>query len=451
MEKFLEKHLDKIIWVICGILYTLLAFGIYSHFHKQSFGQSVPNAPAQFETSLAVPQATTDTVATLATGYLLPGTVCLTVDSNTSLSEYECGTASTTDPTLIYNITRGIDTSYGTSSVASNIYPHRVGADVRVTDFPVIQQFSNIFNGIQGITNPILYSGVSTSTLGTNNNYLATVGYANSIAVAGAPNASLSQQGLVQQGTALQMAASVGTGSTGAQLFPSGSLFASSSSATTLIPVTQTNGKLNQNFLDLTQNYTWTGFATSATTTILGILTATNATSTLAATTSKALVLDGVNYFFPNSQGAASTTLTNDGSGNLSWQPKFSYLNSTTTAIATSWTNTTGSTTVASLSVTVPTAERLMVTHVGTVGVPTQSSCQLTLYIDNVSQSVVYNEGLGGSTATTLPGTPANFTYITGQLICCYPHLNFGYGVDSNGSGTCSYTINQLSVINAGN
>lgn len=178
----LEKYL---LATTCAI-FALVSFGIYRHYHTKSFG-TIPNTPAQFETSLSVPQGTADTTMTLASAVLgngatLSGYYCFTVDSNTALSEYECGTASTTSPTLITGLTRGVDPQYGTTSIPSLIYSHRVGADVRITDFPVVQQLSNIFNGTQGITNPILYSGVATSTLQTNLNYLASVGYVNSTA-----------------------------------------------------------------------------------------------------------------------------------------------------------------------------------------------------------------------------------------------------------------------------
>ena len=265
MQKFIDKYIGEIMACISILFFLGIGIGIYSHFHHNTLG--VSNVPAQFETSLAIPEATTDTQITLASdtlqnGNTLSGPYCFTVDSNTSLNEYECGTASSTDPFLITNITRGVDPQYGTSSVASLIYSHRAGADVRITDFPNSQIYAHYFNDVSGIPNPISYSGVSTSTLSQNNNYLATVGYANGIAVQGAPLASLTQQGLVQAATALQTAAGQATGTTGALLFAENSSFSSSSSATILIPVTQANGKLNANFIDQTANYSWSGTQT---------------------------------------------------------------------------------------------------------------------------------------------------------------------------------------------
>ena len=81
------------------------------------------------------------------------------------------------------------------------------------------------------------------------------------------------------------------------------------------IAVARNSGKLHQLWLDLTEAFTWTGahiFNSTATF---------NATTTIAASsvTNNALVLNGVVLGFPSAQGAASTTLINNGAGNLSW------------------------------------------------------------------------------------------------------------------------------------
>ena len=73
--------------------------------------------------------------------------------------------------------------------------------------------------------------------------------------------------------------------------------------------------------VDTAINYTWTGLHS-----FTGGLLAT-ASSTLTATTTilansatnNALVLNGVNYKFPSTQGASSTVLATDGSGSLTW------------------------------------------------------------------------------------------------------------------------------------
>ena len=68
--------------------------------------------------------------------------------------------------------------------------------------------------------------------------------------------------------------------------------------------------------LNLASDYIWTGINTHNSTTTF------NATTTIAAssTVGNALNLNTVNYAFPSSQGNASTTLTNDGTGVLTWE-----------------------------------------------------------------------------------------------------------------------------------
>jgi hypothetical protein len=190
-------------------------------------------------------------------GYTISGLTCFTLDEGTASVEDVCGTAS---GTAISSLTRGVNSLYGTSSLASLKKEHRRGATVKITNSPQIAIVSRILNGDETLPNPIKYeSTISTSTLFANGQYLASVNYVNGVALQGAPLATTTLQGLVQAGTANQISSSVQNGSTGAVLFAPGNLFASSSSANILIPVTQSNGKLNQNFLDLTQNWTFSG------------------------------------------------------------------------------------------------------------------------------------------------------------------------------------------------
>ena len=89
MQKFIDKYIGEIMACISILFFLGIGIGIYSHFHHNTLG--VSNVPAQFETSLAIPEATTDTQITLASdtlqnGNTLSGPYCFTVDSNTSLS-----------------------------------------------------------------------------------------------------------------------------------------------------------------------------------------------------------------------------------------------------------------------------------------------------------------------------------------------------------------------------
>lgn len=231
----------------------------------------IPVAPSVFETYLASQEGTTDTSVTLASGTLRDGTAlsgyaCVTVDANTPTLEYECGNASGTS---ITNLTRGIDAVTGTTTVSSLIYSHRRGADVKITDYPVLTLLQRIASGLLGFPSIIRYdtqpnfSGVSTTSI-------ASVGYVNSVAISGAPNASESVNGISQLATTNQLASSTSLGSTGARLVIPNSLATTTCSVATssVILSGPTTGKISSACIDQTAAYNWTGnqtFAASST------------------------------------------------------------------------------------------------------------------------------------------------------------------------------------------
>lgn len=132
--------------------------------------------------------------------------------------------------------------------------------------------------------------------------------YVDSVAVAGASNADDSTKGIVEMATGLEAASSTSLGSTLARL-------AIGSNIATDTPNTATRGSkvlmsliggyLNQGWLDLTSASSWT---------FSGLVS-------IAASVTKPLTLNTVAYVFPSSQGAASSLLSNNGSGTLSWAP----------------------------------------------------------------------------------------------------------------------------------
>ena len=108
---------------------------------------TVYQAPPLFDTSLASAISSSATSMTLESGTLRDGTLlngnyCFTIDSGTTVTEFVCGTASGTSVT---NMIRGIG-SDGITSTSSLEFAHRYGADVKVTDFPVIQQHANLLS-----------------------------------------------------------------------------------------------------------------------------------------------------------------------------------------------------------------------------------------------------------------------------------------------------------------
>lgn len=308
-----------------------ILLGGYAVLHPQTITQfgSTSNAGANalFEQSLAQPLGTTDpnmfvTSSADVQGNLLPlnSYQCLSVDTGQPNFEAICGTVTTSSTAgLTLAITlRGLNTATATTSNASFIFTHRRGADVRITDFPTLTVVNNELNGVQNIPNPVFYSSNFTPGFwtGAASNTIATIGIVNSTAAAGCGNANETASGCVQLATAAQAGVGTSAGSTAARLVPPNSLFNATPSATTIIPVTSTLGKIAQGFLDIfSTNNTWAGtqlFSASSTFTATTSISASNVLN-------NAFKINNVPYAFPSLQGTANQTLINNGSGTLVW------------------------------------------------------------------------------------------------------------------------------------
>lgn len=309
---------------------ALLLAGGFLVAHALTANQ-IPDEGYLFDTTLTSAIGSGDTSMTMVLGKWKNGTnlsgyQCFTLDIGTPKVEYMCGIASST---VITALVRGIDPLNPAVSVSALQFSHRAGTDVRITDFPGLQIIKRLVNGQDPFPGPLAYdAGVSTTTLQSNGQYFASVNYVNSVGSSGSPNATTTTKGISQFATTLQTANGTSLGSSGAFLVPSNSLFNQTPSTATSIPVTLANGKLAQGFLDLSQSFPFTGGISNS------------ATTTLAASSTAPLVLHGVNYVFPSSQGSASTTLINNGSGVLSWiNPSYSFLTAFTTVSATTTIN----------------------------------------------------------------------------------------------------------------
>lgn len=101
----------------------------------------------------------------------------------------------------------------------------------------------------------------STGTYIATTSEFATIAYVNSAFLSGAANATNAVKGIVQLATAAQAALGTIFGSTGASLVLPSSMATSTpyNGGSNVVPVTGTNEKLSQSFLDLTQAFTTTG------------------------------------------------------------------------------------------------------------------------------------------------------------------------------------------------
>lgn len=267
----------------------LAIFALILSFTGLAIASTLPSSiPSVFETYLSAQMAKTDTTATLAIGTLRDGTTltgyhCFTIDANSPSLEYVCGTASGTS---ITGLTRGIDAVSGTTTVTSLEFAHRIGADVKITDYPILTIMDRTLNGVDTLPNVLNYASTigvgsiatssqniptanwvgsnfvntsgtqtvnglktftSTTTISgasivvgydpSNANDVATKHYVDITAASGAPNANTTTKGIVQEATVAQVNSATASGSTGANLFMTPadfgfSNFASSSPAT---------------------------------------------------------------------------------------------------------------------------------------------------------------------------------------------------------------------------
>jgi hypothetical protein len=174
---------------------------------------------ADFETQLAAPVSASDTTATLVSvtdddgNPLANGNYCLTVDLNSASKEYFTCTLTGIDLTNIKSITRQGVSSTGFARA------HRRGAKIVITDWVIIDRITDLLDGSTDFDagTPLAYDGEADMTGDTNK--FATVKYVNDTAVAGAPDASTTVKGIVQEATQGEVDAGTATGSTGARLF----------------------------------------------------------------------------------------------------------------------------------------------------------------------------------------------------------------------------------------
>jgi len=313
------------------IISLVLTYGLVTYLkpQQQSVGLALPSIVSVFETSLQTGITSTATTLTLTAnsirgGGALSGFSCVTLDEGNSNAEQVCGTVS---GTTMSSITRGISYSDGITEVAANKYSHRRGASVKLTDSPIIQRLKAQNNGDSTFVNQLTYESYLTPV---DDEDIISKKYVDDIAIAGASDGGFTTKGIYEQATQIEMASS--TGAVGSQKALT-SLYATSTPTVRglYVPVSENDGYLSQLWLDLTENFafsgtntfsglnTFTATTTMATTTIAE-LTVSGDTSTVNLTSTGTQTLNGIDYTFPATESASSTVLSTDGSGNLSWK-----------------------------------------------------------------------------------------------------------------------------------
>ena len=192
---------------------------------------------------------------------------------------------------------------------------------------------------------------------------------------------------------------------------PGANITATGGTGETYIPVTEDDGKLNQGFLDLTEDYT---FSSSTANNFQSL----NATTANFAATGKRINIGGIYYNPPTSQEASSTVMVGNGSGSLIWDNQD--VNLLSEAIWSSG----GTTTLASIP-----ARRHLQIRVYSAGISDLSSVYLSF---NSSYTAIYSSDSQTPSGVLGGGGGANMT---------------GRRISLGGNATTtpsSYTINVL-------
>ena len=190
-------------------------------------GATVPVTVAIFETSLATGISSSATSMTLNTGTdksgdALSGYTCFAIDEGTASEEFVCGTAA---GTAITSIVRGIDPVDGDLSVTALKKAHRRGASVKITNHPALAIISRIINGNETFPNKISYASQPSFT---GDEEIITKKYVDDVALASAPDASVTVKGVTEEGTTAEIDAGTAAGGTSARLFVNPNKLASS-------------------------------------------------------------------------------------------------------------------------------------------------------------------------------------------------------------------------------
>ena len=205
-------------------LTTLLILTLLIGFVQISRAVTLPTGTALFETSLQSRISTTDTGMTLVANSVrgsqsISGYNCFTVDEGRSDQEFLCGAVSGTSVT---GLERGLSLTTGTTTIAALKFAHRKGADVKITDFPLIARVRNLANGGETFPNGLTFGGInsysSALSFSPGSNQLVSAlyaeTYANNVISGGAATSTETYGGKVELGTLAEQASSFDGGAT---------------------------------------------------------------------------------------------------------------------------------------------------------------------------------------------------------------------------------------------
>lgn len=243
-------------------------------------------------------------------------------------------TGSTTATWTIIN--RGLSFTENVS-VSGNIKQHSIGEKVIISndDHYLNQQYIDL-DSSQNITGLKTFNTVlpTTSLTSTTSSQFTTKGYVDALINQGAATSTESNGGIVELATRTEAASTTASTSDKPLVLqaqhststPGANITAAGGSGETYVVMSEDDGKLNQGWIDLTETFNFQSNLGVGTSTPIKPLSVNGDAWVTGTTTASAFVnasssmsINGVSYNYPSSQGSATSTLINDGSGNLSW------------------------------------------------------------------------------------------------------------------------------------
>lgn len=228
-----------------------------------------------------------------------PQTAYKELISFTGVTQNADGTATLT------GVSRGLGFSYPYTASSTLAQSHSGQSILILSNAPQLYNQYAAKGANETITGQWSFNNILpvSNLIATTSTQFVTKQYADGLAIAGVSTSTESSFGGVWLASQVQMASSTYDINSPRALY---SRYATSSPYTTglWIPITQNNGKLHQSFLDLTQNYTWTG------SNINTGLNSFSATSTFATTTQNGAMFGSniVNSFIGGQTISGATT-----------------------------------------------------------------------------------------------------------------------------------------------
>ena len=206
------------------------------------------------------------------------------------------------DEATLTGVTRGLQFTTPYTASTTLRQTHSGSAKLIISNLPQLYNEMAVKKNDETVTGDWIFSGSVTLDADdiaiydddpsfTSDAQIITKKYADDLSYSGTADANYTTKGIIELATTSEIIAGTATGSTGVYLVTPTDFFNVTTSAANLVPVTDTDGKLSQGFIDLTEDYEFSGTVTStgetilnATTTIGGYFTV-NGSSTLATST----------------------------------------------------------------------------------------------------------------------------------------------------------------------